>query len=53
LLGKVNGGITRREIMDIWHEHEDGETLKSKFVRDVDKFELILQMLDYENEKFN
>jgi len=48
LLGKVNGGITGREIKDIWQEHEDGETLESKFVRDVDKFELILQMLDYE-----
>jgi putative hydrolase of HD superfamily len=48
LLGKVNGGITGREIKDIWHEHEDGETLESKFVRDVDKLELILQMLDYE-----
>ena len=48
LLGKVNGGITGREIKDIWHEYEDGETLESKFVRDVDKIELILQMLDYE-----
>jgi len=48
LLGKVNGGITGREIMDIWHEHEDGETLESKFVRDIDKIELILQMLEYE-----
>lgn len=48
LLGKVNGGITGREIKDIWHEHEDGETLESKFVRDVDKIELILQMLEYE-----
>jgi putative hydrolase of HD superfamily len=48
LLRKVNGGITGREIKDIWHEHEDGETLESKFVRDVDKIKLVLQMVDYE-----
>jgi hypothetical protein len=34
--------------MDIGHEHEDGETLESKFVRDIDKIELILQMVEYE-----
>lgn len=48
LLGKVNGGITGKEIKDIWREYEDGETLDSKFVHDVDKIELILQMVEYE-----
>ncbi|KAF4636604.1 hypothetical protein G7Y89_g1490 [Cudoniella acicularis] len=48
LLGKVNGGITGKEINDIWREYEDGETLESKFVHDVDKIELVLQMVDYE-----
>ena len=48
LLGKVNGGITGKEIKDIWREYEDGETLESKFVHDVDKFELVLQMVEYE-----
>lgn len=48
LLGKVNGGITGKEINDIWREYEDGETLESKFVQDVDKIELVLQMVDYE-----
>jgi putative hydrolase of HD superfamily len=48
LLGKVNGGIIGKEIMDIWREYEDGKTLESKFVHDVDKIELVLQMVDYE-----
>ncbi|PVH68615.1 hypothetical protein DL98DRAFT_542278 [Cadophora sp. DSE1049] len=35
-----------------WHnltgkEHENEETLKNKFVRDIDKIELILQMVEY------
>jgi len=47
LLGNVNGGIAGKEINDIWHEFEDGETLESMFVNDVDNIELILQMVEY------
>jgi putative hydrolase of HD superfamily len=42
LLRKVNSGITGKEINDIWREYEDGETLESKFVYDMDKIELVL-----------
>ncbi|KAG0649475.1 HD domain-containing [Hyphodiscus hymeniophilus] len=48
LLGRVNGGITGQELRAIWQEYEDSETLESKFVHDVDKLELILQMVEYE-----
>lgn len=48
LLGKVHGGIPGEEIRAIWQEYEDSETLESKFVHDVDKVELILQMIEYE-----
>ncbi len=48
LLGKVNGGLTGKEIKDIWQEYEDSVTLESQFVHDVDKIELILQMFEYE-----
>lgn len=48
LLGRVNGGTPGAELNAIWQEYEDGETLESKFVHDVDKIELILQMMDYE-----
>jgi putative hydrolase of HD superfamily len=48
LLGRVNGGMTGQEIREIWQEYEDSETMDSKFVHDVDKIELILQMVEYE-----
>lgn len=48
LLGKVNSGLTGEEIKAVWQEYEDGKTLDSKFVHDVDKLELILQMFEYE-----
>jgi putative hydrolases of HD superfamily len=51
LLGKVNGGMTGKELKDIWREYEDGDTLESKFVHDVDKIELVLQMLEYEKAR--
>jgi putative hydrolases of HD superfamily len=48
LLGKFNGGLNGQELRQIWQEYEDSETLESKFVHDIDKLELILQMLEYE-----
>ena len=48
LLGKVHGGLAGKDIREIWQEYEDGETLESQFVHDVDKVELILQMVEYE-----
>ncbi|KAF7867492.1 uncharacterized protein EAF02_009683 [Botrytis sinoallii] len=53
LLGRVNGGLTGEEIKKIWQEYEDSETLESKFVHDVDKVELILQMVEYERADKN
>ena len=48
LLGNVHDGAPGRQIRDVWQEYEYGETLESKFVHDVDKMELLLQMLEYE-----
>ncbi|TVY16015.1 HD domain-containing protein [Lachnellula arida] len=48
LLSKVNNGMTGAEIRAVWQEYEDSETLESKFVHDVDKIELVLQMVEYE-----
>jgi len=42
LLEKVNSRITGKEIKDIWYEYENGKTLESKFVCDINKLELIL-----------
>lgn len=48
LLGSVDGGVQGREIREAWQEYEDSTTEESKFVHDVDKMELILQMVEYE-----
>jgi putative hydrolases of HD superfamily len=48
LLGKVHGGLAGKELRDAWQEYEDGKTEESKFVHDVDKIELLLQMVEYE-----
>ncbi|KAK5167045.1 uncharacterized protein LTR77_007774 [Saxophila tyrrhenica] len=48
LLGGVGGGEAGRGMREVWREYEDGETRESMFVHDVDKIELLLQMLEYE-----
>jgi putative hydrolase of HD superfamily len=48
LLGKVHGGLAGNDIREVWQEYEDGKTPESKFVHDVDKVELLLQMVEYE-----
>lgn len=48
LLGKFHGGIAADDMKLIWREYEDSVTLESKFVHDIDKMELILQMVEYE-----
>lgn len=48
LLGNVYGGLSGDEIRRVWQEYEDSKTLDSHFVHDVDKIELVLQMVEYE-----
>lgn len=48
LLGNVAGGMTGAEIRAVWQEYEDSKTIDSQFVHDVDKLELLLQMVEYE-----
>ena len=48
LLGNVDGGEQGAAIKAVWQEYEDGKTEESKFVHDVDKIELLLQMVEYE-----
>lgn len=50
LLGRVAGGDAGEEMRKVWQEYEDGETLEARFVHDVDKMELVLQMVEYERE---
>ncbi|KAK4110931.1 hypothetical protein N656DRAFT_781241 [Canariomyces notabilis] len=48
LLGKVDGGKAGEEIRAIWQEYEDSKTLESIYVHDIDKMELLTQMVEYE-----
>jgi len=48
LLGNVYGGLNGEEMRKIWQEYEDSETLESQYVHDIDKMELLLQMMEYE-----
>lgn len=47
-LGNVHGGTAGQQMRDVWQEYEDSKTLESLFVHDVDKMELLLQMVEYE-----
>lgn len=51
LLGGVHGGAAGSDIRALWQEYEDSQTLESHFVHDVDKMELLLQMLEYERAR--
>ncbi|KAI1496661.1 HD domain-containing protein [Biscogniauxia marginata] len=48
LLGKVHAGMAGQQIRAIWQEYEDSKTIDSQFVHDLDKVELLLQMVEYE-----
>ncbi|KAI7901807.1 HD domain-containing protein [Cokeromyces recurvatus] len=39
---------TAKEIVDLWLEYEDAKTPEALFVKDLDKFEMIVQALEYE-----
>ena len=53
LLAGYDGGKAGREIRGLWEEYERGETKESAWVKDVDKFELLVQMVEYEKRGFS
>jgi putative hydrolases of HD superfamily len=48
LLGRVYGGIQGQELKALWTEYEEGDSREAAFVKDLDKIELLLQMVEYE-----
>jgi hypothetical protein len=50
LLG--NTSIPALRISSLWHEYEDRQTEESKFVKDLDLYELCQQAVEYENCTF-
>ncbi|CEL99190.1 unnamed protein product [Vitrella brassicaformis CCMP3155] len=45
------GGDAGQEIFDLWLEYEMGTSEEARFVRDIDKFEMVLQAFEYETEQ--
>lgn len=48
LLGTWGDGTQGEGMRAVFDEYEEGKTLESRFVHDVDKVELLLQMVEYE-----
>ncbi|KAI9934862.1 hypothetical protein ASPWEDRAFT_175587 [Aspergillus wentii DTO 134E9] len=49
LLAGVPGGmLSGQEIMNVFQEYEENKTLEAQYVHDIDKIELLLQMVEYE-----
>ncbi|KAG0132631.1 putative HD family hydrolase [Tuber indicum] len=42
--------VIAKDIMDLWMEYETGKTPEAVFVKDVDRFELICQTIEYEKK---
>ncbi len=47
----LGGHDLGQELLDLWEEYEAGTTPESRFVKDIDKFEMILQADEYEAEQ--
>ncbi|XP_027916459.1 HD domain-containing protein 2 isoform X2 [Vigna unguiculata] len=47
----LGGGSAATEITELWMEYESNTSLEAKFVKDLDKVEMILQALEYEDGK--
>ncbi|KAL4935458.1 hypothetical protein BDV06DRAFT_128452 [Aspergillus oleicola] len=48
LRGVPSGILAGDDILAVFNEYEANETLEAQFVHDVDKMELLLQMVEYE-----
>lgn len=49
LLAPFNGEAAK-EIMELWEEYENITSPEARFVKDVDKYELLMQCLEYERD---
>lgn len=49
--GLLGDTTMAQEIVDLWQEYEDASTPEALFVKDLDKFEMIVQALEYEKCK--
>ncbi|KAG0149228.1 hypothetical protein CROQUDRAFT_653782 [Cronartium quercuum f. sp. fusiforme G11] len=42
------GSVAGKRIWDLWQEYEAGQSREARFVKDLDRFELALQGVEYE-----
>ncbi|XP_023536851.1 HD domain-containing protein 2-like [Cucurbita pepo subsp. pepo] len=47
----LGGGSRAKEIGELWMEYENTSSPEAEIVKDLDKVEMILQALEYENEQ--
>ncbi|XP_057431913.1 uncharacterized protein LOC130724652 [Lotus japonicus] len=47
----LGGGSRAKEVAELWAEYEANSSPEAKFVKDLDKVEMILQALEYEHEQ--
>jgi len=45
LLKKINN----KEILELWEEYEEQKTPESRFVKEIDKIEILMQAYEYQN----
>lgn len=50
-LSSLVGEEVGKEFLLLWQEYEDQETKEAKFVKDLDRFEMILQAHEYEDSE--
>jgi putative hydrolases of HD superfamily len=51
--GDGSTNLVGDEILNLWKEYEAGQTAEAKLVKDMDKLEMILQALEYEQDGQN
>ena len=52
-IARVVGEPLGPELADLWREYEDQITPTAKIVKDIDKFEMLVQAFEYEEEHLN
>lgn len=49
--GILDGGETAKRLFELWLEYEQGETEEAQFVKQLDKFEMVVQADEYERDQ--
>lgn len=51
ILGDLDAPEVTKEIFDLWMEYEEGTTKEAQLARELDKFEMIVQADEYEQQQ--